>query len=71
MTHKDTVLNLIIATSMGAILLVVSFLLCTFLQSCTYTITMVHTEGSATDVVDETQSTQADIKPDLTIPLHP
>lgn len=26
------------------------------LASCTYSITMVHTEGTATDVVDETSS---------------
>lgn len=27
------------------------------LVSCTYSITMVHTEGQATDIVDETAST--------------
>lgn len=27
-----------------------------FLTSCTYAITMVHTAGSATDVVDETST---------------
>jgi len=26
------------------------------LASCTYTITMVHTEGTASDVVDETET---------------
>lgn len=31
--------------------------------SCTISMTMVHTEGVATDVVDETQSPQNDIKP--------
>ena len=30
-------------------------------------ITMVHTEGTATDVVDEEQAPQNDIKPDLNI----
>ena len=35
-----------------------------FLSSCTYAITMVHTQGVATDVVDET----ADNTPELTIP---
>jgi hypothetical protein len=34
---------------------------------CTYTITMVHTQGEATDVVDETSS--ADGKVDASIPL--
>jgi hypothetical protein len=71
MNHKNTALHLLLATSLGAILLIVSFLLCTLLQSCTYSITMVHTEGTANDVVDETQSTQADIKPNLTVPLTP
>lgn len=36
--------------------------------SCTYSITMVHTEGSASDVVDEEQAAQPDISPNLTIP---
>ena len=30
------------------------FLMLAFLTSCTYSITMVHTAGTATDVVDET-----------------
>jgi len=29
---------------------------------------MVHTDGQATDLIDETQSAQPDIKPNLTIP---
>lgn len=36
--------------------------------SCTYSINMVHTQGSASDVVDETQSNEPDIKADLSIP---
>jgi len=28
----------------------------------------VHTQGKASDVVDEVQRTDADIKPDITIP---
>jgi hypothetical protein len=30
--------------------------MCVLLTGCTYSITMVHTEGQATDVVDETSS---------------
>ena len=37
-------------------------------SSCTYTITLVHTEGTATDVVDDTSSAKADVSPNLTIP---
>ena len=41
------------------------------LTSCTITQTLVHTEGTASDVVDETETTSPDVKPttDLTIPL--
>jgi len=31
------------------------------LSGCTYSITMIHTEGQATDVVDETSSPSADL----------
>lgn len=41
---------------------------CLILSGCTYSITMVHTEGQANDVVDETQSTSTDVKPNLNIP---
>lgn len=42
--------------------------LCFVLTGCTYSITMVHTQGEATDVVDEVQRTDADIKPDIKFP---
>lgn len=42
-----------------------------YLTGCTYSITMVHTEGTASDVVDETATNSPDIKPDITIPLTP
>jgi len=32
------------------------FFIIFILTSCTYSITMVHTEGMATDIVDETQT---------------
>ena len=35
---------------------------------CTYSINMVHTEGYADDVVDETQKADADVSPTLSIP---
>lgn len=38
------------------------------LTSCTYTITMVHTEGTASDVVDETSTSTPTVSPTLTIP---
>jgi hypothetical protein len=56
--------------------LVISALVCfivflismTFLSSCTYSINMVHTQGEASDVIDEEQTPKTDISPDLTIP---
>lgn len=41
------------------------------LSSCTYSITMVHTEGQATDVVDEVQSNtpSTTVSPTLTVPV--
>lgn len=41
--------------------------LCLFC-SCTVSVTIVHTEGTASDVVDEDQKTDADIEPQLNIP---
>lgn len=38
------------------------------LSSCNYTISMVHTEGTATDVIDNDQKSDADVSPNLTIP---
>lgn len=33
--------------------------------ACTYNISMAHTEGQATDVIDDTQSPQNDISPTI------
>jgi hypothetical protein len=38
------------------------------LSSCTYTISQVHTEGQASDVIDETSSASAKVDPVLNIP---
>lgn len=37
------------------------------LFSCTYNISMVHTEGMASDVIDTEQEATPDIKTDLTL----
>ena len=39
-------------------------ILCT---GCTYAVTNVQTSGRATDIVDEAQSPQNDIKPDISV----
>ncbi len=43
-------------------------LMCT---SCTYSITMVHTTGTATDIVDTDQGASAKIDPNINIPISP
>lgn len=44
------------------------FLIFLIISGCSYSITMVHTQGEAQDVVDEQQTPTADIK--ATIPLN-
>jgi len=41
------------------------------LNACTYSITMVHTQGSATDVVDETATNtpSTTVSPTVSVPL--
>lgn len=39
------------------------------LSSCTYSITMVHTQGSAADVVDEEQTANPVVSPTVTVPV--
>ena len=39
------------------------------LSGCTYSINMVHTQGEATDVVDETQTPSAKVDPNINVPL--
>lgn len=36
--------------------------------SCTYNVSMIHTEGEATDVIDNNQDANADISPEVSIP---
>lgn len=36
-------------------------IVCLFMTSCTYTISMAHTSGTASDVIDDTSSPKADV----------
>lgn len=47
------------------------FCLLALLSSCTYSITQVHTEGTATDVVDETATNtpSTTVSPTVTVPV--
>jgi len=35
---------------------------------CTFNVSMAHTEGSATDVIDDTASNSPDVSPTISIP---
>ncbi len=51
------------------ILALIAIIVCgLILNSCTYSINLAHTEGTATDLIDENQKADADIKPNLNIP---
>ena len=41
------------------------------MSSCTYNISIAHTEGTASDVIDDTASNTPNVAPVLTIPLKP
>ena len=51
--------------------ILISFLLSYSLTSCTYNVSMAHTEGTAEDVIDDTATSNPNISPDLTIPFTP
>ena len=40
-------------------------------QACTYSINMIHSEGSASDLVDENQTTTPNVSPTVTVPMIP
>ena len=48
------------------------YLVCFFtafmMSACTYNVSMAHTEGTATDVVDSNQSAEGEVSPNLELP---
>lgn len=41
------------------------------MTSCTYNVSMAHTQGTADDVIDDTASNTPNIAPNVTIPVTP
>lgn len=39
------------------------------LTSCTFSVNQIHTQGQATDTLDETQTSQPTVTPTVNIPL--
>lgn len=46
----------------------ISIAMISILMGCSYSITQVHTEGVADDVVDETQTNDPEVSPTVSIP---
>lgn len=51
--------------------LICLFFILTILESCTYNISMAHTSGTATDVIDDTASNTPNVSPTVTVPMTP
>lgn len=51
------------------IMAILTAILLLLFTSCTFSINMVHTQGEASDVVDETDDVNPDISPTLSVPL--
>ena len=47
----------------------IAILAITFMSSCTYTISMAHTEGVASDTIDDTSTPTADVDASLSVPM--
>lgn len=47
------------------------FSLLFLLSSCTFNVSMAHTEGMAEDVIDDTATNSPNISPKVTVPLTP
>jgi hypothetical protein len=41
------------------------------LTGCTYNVSLIHTEGEASDVIDTVQEASPDVKPQIQIPVKP
>lgn len=55
-----------------------SYLCCTlvlaiscFLSACTFNVSMAHTQGTATDTIDDTASNTPNVSPVVNIPITP
>jgi len=67
---EKTLRNIVIAISFLCTLgIAMSFLF--ILNSCTISFQNVSTHGSATDLIDENQKADADVSPNVEIPMKP
>lgn len=62
-TYRDTIALLIVFACV--------FLFLILFPSCTASLNVISNQGKATDLVDETQSTEPEVNPTLSIPVKP
>ncbi len=68
MEQNDKRPGFMLCIIMFTIFMVSIFFILSMLPSCTSSITMVHTEGKASDVVDETETNKANVS--LSVPIE-
>ena len=64
-------MRLVMSREMNLVILMVMCSLIFMLSGCTYSINMAHTQGTATDLIDETQSNEPNVSPNVSIPIRP
>ena len=50
-------------------MLFIDLALCLTLSACTISVTTIHSQGQATDLIDQDQKADAQVSPDISIPL--
>lgn len=55
----------------GRAMKMINILILAILTSCTYSVNLIHTQGSASDVLDEDQRAEPTVSPTMNIPITP
>ena len=64
-------MNLSSMAKKGVTMRLYVFAMLFFLSGCTFAVNQIHTEGTASDVVDEDQRANPTVSPTVNIPLKP
>jgi len=63
--RMNTFLNVFLAIIFGLMAVIGTLIVLTIFWGCTYSINMIHSEGTATDLIDENQTAE----PDISVPV--
>ena len=61
--------GIVLCAFCGILLFLAILFVVSIFSGCTYNVSMAHTEGTASDVIDDTQAPENTVSPNLTIPL--